>query len=402
MTLIINITRLCCRHTPGNDRMKPIAMRQFRNLALLLSGLFAAAIFYHGAAPLPASAQESEIMLVGVEKVRSVRLTQTVPIVGRLVSLRVGDIAARIAGPVESIEVEIGDRVKKGDVIAQIDPEVLKAELQLTQSQLDEAGAELKAWAAETQVAMTDLRRQERLRKSAAFSQAKFEDAQKQVAVAEARVERARANVAIKRSNLQRKQIDVEYTVVRAPYAGVVIRRYTEAGAYVDKGAPLVRLIDDRALEVEAAVPYKRVNGLPPGRKVEFELDDGSRHQAIVRAILPSENPQTRTRTVRLVPQFNEIRRPLAESQSVVVAVPISDDRRALSVHKDAILKRPSGDQVYVVKNSTAEARTVRLGVAIGSRFEVLSGLKDGESVVIRGNERLQPGAKVGIGKGSS
>ncbi|HDO52635.1 MAG TPA: efflux RND transporter periplasmic adaptor subunit, partial [Rhizobiales bacterium] len=291
MTLIINITRLCCRHTPGNDRMKPIAMRQFRNLALLLSGLFAAAIFYHGAAPLPASAQESEIMLVGVEKVRSVRLTQTVPIVGRLVSLRVGDIAARIAGPVESIEVEIGDRVKKGDVIAQIDPEVLKAELQLTQSQLDEAGAELKAWAAETQVAMTDLRRQERLRKSAAFSQAKFEDAQKQVAVAEARVERARANVAIKRSNLQRKQIDVEYTVVRAPYAGVVIRRYTEAGAYVDKGAPLVRLIDDRALEVEAAVPYKRVNGLPPGRKVEFELDDGSRHQAIVRAILPSENP---------------------------------------------------------------------------------------------------------------
>ncbi|HDO51821.1 MAG TPA: hypothetical protein ENH05_03690 [Rhizobiales bacterium] len=73
-----------------------------------------------------------------------------------------------------------------------------------------------------------------------------------------------------------------------------------------------------------------------------------------------------------------------------------------MSVHKDAILKRPSGDQVYVVKNSTAEARTVRLGVAIGSRFEVLSGLKDGESVVIRGNERLQPGAKVGIGKGSS
>ncbi len=377
-------------------------MRQFRKLAFPLLGLFASAIFHPGAAPLPASAQGSNIMLVGVEKVRSVRLTQTVPIVGRLVSLRVGDIAARVAGPVESIMVEIGDRVRKGDVIAVLDPEILLAELQLTQSQLAEAGAELKTWAAEKQVAATELRRQERLRKSAAFSQAKFEDAQKQVAVAEARVERARANVAIKRSILQRKQIDVEYAVVRAPYAGVVIRRYTEAGAYVVKGAPFVRLIDDRALEVEAAVPYKRVNGLPPGRKVEFELDDGSRHQATVRAILPSENPLTRTRTVRLVPQFNEIRRPLAESQSVVVAVPISDDRRVLTVHKDAILKRPSGDLVYVVKDSIAEARTVRLGVAIDSRVEVLSGLKEGESVVIRGNERLQPGAKVRVGKGSS
>lgn len=377
-------------------------MRQFRKLAFPLLGLFAAAVFHLGAAPPPASAQGSNIMLVGVEKVRSVRLTQTVPIVGRLVSLRVGDIAARVAGPVESIMVEIGDRVRKGDVIAILDPEILLAELQLTQSQLAEAGAELKIWAAEKQVAATELRRQERLRKSAAFSQAKFEDAQKQIAVAEARVERARANVAIKRSILQRKQIDVEYAVVRAPYAGVVIRRYTEAGAYVVKGAPLVRLIDDRALEVEAAVPYKRVNGLPPGRQVEFELDDGSRHRATVRAILPSENPQTRTRTVRLVPQFNEIRRPLAESQSVVVAVPISDDRRVLTVHKDAILKRPSGDLVYVVKDSIAEARTVRLGVAIDSRVEVLSGLKEGESVVIRGNERLQPGAKVRVGKGSS
>lgn len=377
-------------------------MRQFRKLAFPLLGLFAAAVFHLGAAPPPASAQGSNIMLVGVEKVRSVRLTQTVPIVGRLVSLRVGDIAARVAGPVESIMVEIGDRVRKGDVIAILDPEILLAELQLTQSQLAEAGAELKIWAAEKQVAATELRRQERLRKSAAFSQAKFEDAQKQIAVAEARVERARANVAIKRSILQRKQIDVEYAVVRAPYAGVVIRRYTEAGAYVVKGAPLVRLIDDRALEVEAAVPYKRVNGLPPGRKVEFELDDGSRHRATVRAILPSENPLTRTRTVRLVPQFNEIRRPLAESQSVVVAVPISDDRRVLTVHKDAILKRPSGDLVYVVKDSIAEARTVRLGVAIDSRVEVLSGLKEGESVVIRGNERLQHGVKVRVGKGSS
>ncbi len=380
----------------------PSHMKNIRHLAFVLVGLFSAVHVIWLGVPGLAVAQELEAMLVRVEKVRTEPFTQTVPIVGRLVSLRMGDIAARISAPVESIHVEVGDRVTKGQVMVVLDGEILKAELNLTQSELDEAGAEMKTWAAELDVAKTELRRQKGLSTSVAFSQAKFEDAQKKVAVAEARVERARANVAIKRSNLQRKQIDVEYAAVRAPYAGVVMRRYTEAGAYVNKGDPLARLIGDRSLEVEAFIPYTRLNGLSAGRKVDFKLDDGSRHKATVRAILPSENPRTRTRIVRLVPEFGKTKRPLAESQSVVVYVPISEDRSVVTVHKDAVLKQPKGDIVYVVNKDSAQIRPVVLGDALGNRFEVLSGLKQGEVVVIRGNERLQPGAKVRVEKGSS
>lgn len=385
-----------------NEHMKPIEMRPSGKFAVLLFGMLAAAIFYCAATPSPALAQGPGAMLVGVEKVHSVPMTQTVPIVGRLVSLRMGDISARIAGPVESVEVEVGDRVSKGQVIARLDAEILHAELQLAQSALDEAGAEMKTWAAEAQVAMTELKRQEKLRRSTAFSQARFEDAQKRTGVAHARVERARANIGIKRATVHRKQIDVDYAVLRAPYAGVVIRRYTEAGAYAVKGAPIVRMMDERAFEVEAAVPYKRLGGLPIGREVAFKLDDGTTHSAIVRAILPSENPLTRTRTVRFVPRFANTRRLLADSQSVVVAVPVGDERRVLTVHKDAILKRPSGDMVIVVVNGTAQPRPIRVGEAVGGRFEIVSGLKQGEIVVIRGNERLQSGMKLRIDKGSS
>lgn len=341
-------------------------------------------------------------MLVRVEKIRRQAMTQTVPVIGRLVSLRMGNIAARIAGPVEHIAVEVGDHIKKGQMIAVLDAETLMAELQMTNSELDEARAELLMWRAETDVAMTELKRQEGLRTSVAFSQAKFEDAQKRVAVADARVERARARVAIKRSVLQRKQIDVEYTTVRAPYAGVIIRRYTEAGAYVNRGDPIVRVVGDRALEVEANVPYARLVGLPIGRTVDIILDDGTRHKATVRSILPSENPQTRTRIVRFVPEFSGIKHPLAESQTVTIAVPVSDDRNALTVHKDAILKRPSGDMVFVVIDGTAQPRPITTGEAVGGRFEVVSGLKEGEQVVIRGNERVQPGMKVHVEKDSS
>lgn len=380
----------------------PAQLNKVRHLAIAVTGLCALAVITLASWPGPAAAQQPGATLVRVEKTRIEPFTQTVPIVGRLVSLRMGDIAARISAPVESMQVEVGDRVREGQIIALLDGETLKAELNLTQSELVEAGAELKTWVAELDVAKTELRRQEGLRTSTAFSQAKFEDAQKKVSVAEARVERARANVGIKQSNLKRKQIDAEYTSVRAPYAGVVMRRHTEAGAYVNRGDPVAQLIGDHALEVEAFIPNTRLNGLSVGRKIGFRLDDGSRHDATVRSILPSENPQTRTRIVRLVPDFGKIKRPLAESQSVVVLVPISDDRNVVTVHKDAVLKRPKGDVVFVVTKGEAQIRPVVLGEALGGRFEVLSGLKQGEVVVTRGNERLRPGAKVRVEKGSS
>lgn len=361
---------------------------------------FAGAVALALSQATPSFAQD--VQLVQVDKVKEEPLLQTAPVIGRLVSLRTGNIAARISGPVEQIMVEVGDRVKKGEVIAVLDAETLVAERRLAQSELKEAQSELLTWAAEAELVRTDLKRQKGLSKSVAFSQAKFEDAQKRVAVADARVKRAEANIQIKRASLVLKTIDVNYAGIRAPYDGVVVQRHTEAGSYVNKGDALVRLVGDRLLEVEADVPYRRLEGLPVGRVVDVTLDDGSRHKAEVRSILPSENPLTRTRTVRFKPRFFKTAQPLAESQSVTVAVPIGVERRVLTVHKDAILKRPAGDVVFVVSGGKAVQRVVKLGAEVGSSIEVLSGLKVGEQVVVRGNERLTPGADVRVGKGST
>lgn len=351
---------------------------------------------------LASSVAAQEPSLVRVEAVRFEPLTQTVPVIGRLVSLRSGNIAARIGGPVKQIFVKVGSRVTQDQVIAHLDDETLKADKDLAASELAEARADHATWAAEVELARTELKRQRRLRRSAAFSQAKFEDAEKKVAVAVSKVKRAEAKIAIKEAALERKILDMEYAVVRAPYDGVVVRRFTEMGAFVDKGEALVKLIGDRSLEIEADVPYRRIAGLAVGRDVGVTLDDGTRHRARVRAMLPSENPLTRTRVVRLEPNFAKTTRPLAESQSVTIEVPIGSERRVLTVHKDAILKRQGIDLVYVVENDIAEPRAVTLGESVGGRIEVLKGLTDGELVVVRGNERLRPGGRVRIEKGST
>jgi len=351
-------------------------------------------------APLPGLAQQPS--LVRVEEARYEPVTQTIPVIGRLISLQSGDIAARVAGPVENIMVRVGDRVTKGQVVAVLDAETLKADRNLAQSELAEAEAEHMTWVAEVDVARTEFKRQQGLRKSTAFSQARFDDTQKRLVVAEARVKRAEANVEIKKAALERKVLDVEYAAVRAPFDGVVSRRYTDEGAFVDRGDQVIRVIGDRNLEIEAEVPSQRLRGLEVGRTVQVQLDDDTKHQATVRAVLPAENPLTRTRTVRFEPKFEPTSQRLAHSQSVQIAVPLGGDRKVLTVHKDAILKRQGSDLVFVVSGDIAQPRPIRLGESVGSRIEVLGGLKAGDQVVVRGNERLQPGAKVRVEKGAT
>lgn len=341
------------------------------------------------------SALAQEPMLVRVDPVRLEPLSQKVPIIGRLVARQAGEVAARIDGPVSSFLVEVGDRVARGDAIAALNSDILEARRELAVSNISLAQAQLETNRAEMALAKQELDRMERLRKSAAFSQARYDDKLQAVTIAQRRVRQAEALVARANAELRLSEIDLEYATVVAPYDGVVTRRLTETGAYVQVGDPLVYMIADLDLEIEADVPFDRLGGLQEGTIVSFTLDDDTRHEAVVRAVLPSENPLTRTRVVRLTPRFNGVRSRLANAQSVTVSVPAGAPREVLTVHKDAIIRQQGGTIVYVLDGETVALRPIEIGEGLGERVEVVSGLEDGEVVVTRGNERLRPGVPV-------
>ncbi len=351
-------------------------------------------------AAAPAVAQNQET-LVRVDEVRIEPLAEKVPVLGRLVATQAGEVAARINGPVEEFFVEVGDRVEPGQVIAALNPSLLQAKRDLAAARLEKAQAQLVTAAAELKLARQELERLERLRTSAAFNQARFDDVNQSVVISQARADEARADVSSARVDLEMEDINLSRARIRAPYGGVVTRRMTEAGAYVQSGAPIVMLVADQSLEIEADVPFQRLNGLMPGTEIGVVLDDGTAHRATVRALVPEENPLTRTRAVRFVPEIGETARPLAARQSVTVYVPVGQPRDVLSVHKDAVIKRGIRSLVYVVVGDTAEMRPVTLGEPTGTRFEVLDGLAEGDRVVVRGNERLRPGAKILVDEAS-
>lgn len=362
--------------------------------------LAAATLFLAGIVT-PAWAQALE-SLVRVDEVRLVLLDQSVPILGRIVAQRLGVVAAQIGGPVKAFKVEVGDRVEAGQVLAELDSAILKARRDIAAGGLAEARAQRGKALAEIELAKLGFKRMAGLRKSAAFSQARYDDSRQQVAIAQAGLRQADSAAASAQADLNLAEINLDDALIKAPYAGVVIERLTEAGAYVQGGDPMLRMIGDRDLELEVEVPFQNLAGLEPGIEVDVALDDGTRHTAVVRAILPSENPLTRTRTVRLVPNIGATRRSLAHNQSVTIEIPIGSERQVLTVHKDAVILRLDQNIVYVVVKGEAQVRPVVLGAAIGGRFEVIEGLAAGDKAVVRGNERLRPGAKLRIAGESS
>ena len=347
---------------------------------------------------LPATAQNSFATPVGVDEVRREPLSQTVPVIGRLVARQAGVVAARARGPVAEIRIDVGDKVDKGAIIAVLVADRLHWERQLRAAQVAEAEAALTTAKTETALKTQELKRMEGLRKSSAFTQARYDDALQEVAKARSAAAEVEASRAQARANLKLAEIDLRYAKIRAPFPGVVSMRHTEVGSYLNVGDPVITLIDDQRLEIEADVPAERISGLEAGAVVSFRIDGSSLLRATVRAVIPEENPMTRTRAVRFTPNFGGRRAKLATNQSVTLHLPVGTARTVMTVHKDAILNRADKTVVFVVAGEKAQMRPVRLGDAVGGRFEVLSGLDSGDLVVVRGNERLRPGQKIRFG----
>lgn len=369
----------------------------WRGLRGLAAAALASAALWLGAGT-PEGAAQQPPAVVSVDEVRVEAMAQTVPVIGRLVARQAGEVAARTAGPVASLHVAVGDRVATGDPIAALDTVRLRAERDRLAALVNEAQAQMERLTAQAALRRQELHRLEGLQESAAFSQSRFEDARQEVIIAESAIGTAEASRVSATAGLSLAQIDLSWATIVAPYPGVVTLIHTEVGAWLGVGERVVSMVNDLELEVEAEVPSSRIAALDAGAVVSLILDDGTRHTAVVRAVVPEENVLTRTRQVRFIPRFETLRKPLAVNQSATVVLPAGRGQDVLTVHKDAIVRNQGQAFVYVAEDGTAQIRPVQLGQAVGGRFEVLDGLGPGEAVVVRGNERLRPGQPIAVG----
>ena len=357
--------------------------------------LLGAALLFLAVVAGAAATAQGRPSAVGVAEVTERQMAETVPVFAEVVTARDGTIAARVGGLVSEVHVLEGSQVVEGELLTSLDTELTTIELRQAEARLAEARAGVETALAREARLADALERIERLRDTASFSQGRFEEAQGEVFTARGQISEAEARVRTAEAAIAEVRYRLDQALIRAPFPGTVLEVETNPGEFITSGAPIVRLLDTRALEVEASVPSSYVSTLEPGATVRGTTERGEPMELVVRALLPLEDIATRTRPVRFTAADPETLRGAAVGQSVTVEVPAGPARNTLAVPKDALVQAQGGWTVFVAAEGVAEPRQVQIGAAMGEYFEVLSGLSVGDQVVVRGNERLRPGQAI-------
>ena len=335
--------------------------------------------------------------LVEVDKVIEQSINQSVPIIGSILPKRESNLMSSVAGRVDKVLVEEGDSVNKGKVLAFIDIKNYEWLYEISSSNLLKAKYNYEKTKTETIINDLDLKRMEALKSTSAFNASIFDKLENTKLILKSKEEIALAELNIENNKNKIAKLNYEKSIIKAPFTGVIEQRMIEVGEVVAVGTPMLNLVDKSDLEVFAEVPSFRIYGLKKGSPIKIRTTDNINIEGTIRAIGAKENPTTRTVKIYLDFKQDSLPRKLLVGENINLLIPIDFGRKAVTVHKDAILKREGMSLVYLVKGNKVEVKTLKLGEAVGNRFIVIKGLSNKDNVVIKGNERLRPGQEVNI-----
>ena len=291
-------------------------------------------------------------------------------------------LSFRIGGKIASRHVDVGDRVKAGQPLAELDAADVALQLEGARAQLASAEADLE-------LANAELERHHTLFERQLVSKSLYDTRVSQQHAAAARVRQARAQAAVSGNQ-------ATYAVLRAPVDGVVSQRLVEAGQVVQAGQPVFVVAQDGEREVAIAVPEQRAADFLPGRALAIELwsEPGVRVPATLREIAPAADPQARTYAARVAFDAGASRGELGQSARVYA---LDEGHATLSVPLSALHAKDGEPALWIVDPATSEVHLtpVLVGPYGETTVPVVSGLKRDDWIVAAGVHLLLEGQKI-------
>lgn len=388
-------------------------------LALVLVALIAAG-FWKGFVPRQARervlAAETKAD-VAAEPVVNVRVAERAGAVsslllpGNIQPIAEAPVMARATGYVRKRNADIGDRVAAGQVLAEIEAPELKQQVaqaravaEQMSSAVEQAQAALQQGRSNAGLARVTAERWNNLftrgvvsRQERDTYQAQFDSQQANVQALEKAVSAGRANLAATQANVARLEQLLDYQTVRAPFAGVITVRNVDAGALVNEGSTMLfRIAQTDRLRTYVNVPQASAAQVRPGQRADLAIADrpGRTFTGVVKRSSGALDPATRTLLVEIdVPNPGGALLPGMYAQ-VDLSLPRLEP--PLVIPGDTLLVRPDGPQVAVVSaDGTVHFRRIGLGRDFGDRVEVLSGIAEGDRLVVNPNDVVREGTHV-------
>jgi len=306
--------------------------------------------------------------------------------VGRLESRHSPTIAAEVDARVLAVLADIGDRVRAGDSLVELDTTTFELERRA-------AAAEIKSLEAKIVNERRRVHRYQNLRKDNLLAEEQLDDSQAQLSVYEASLEAAKAKLDLAEDRLSKASI-------RAPVNGVVEHRFVAVGDFVKIGAPVFLLTDDHALRALLPLPETLAYQLEVGQTVTLESPTapGLVHSARIADLKPMIGRGSRAITATVDLENPGGWRPEA---TVIGRVVVGRRSNAILVPENAIVRRPVGEVVYVIDHKLARQQSVTLGEWIEGWVEIREGLDGTETIALEGAAFLSDGAAVRVAEAS-
>ena len=386
-----------------------------RTVLLGLCGLAGAALLAgcKSSAPPPAT-----IPTVPVATVGKATLANDLTLTAEFLPYQDVDVMAKVAGYVKTISVDIGDHVQQGQVLAvleapEIQSDVARAKAGVAAAEANIVTAQAAVQRAQATAGMTKLsfqRLQEVATKDKGLvprqdidvAQSRQMEAEAQLASAESSVQAARDAKAGADQELIRAQTMLGYATIRAPFTGVVTKRYASTGSMIQAGIasqtqamPVVKLAQNNLLRLILPVPVNDVAGVKNGQTVDVNISSlGRTLQGTVTRSADSVQMATRTMDTEVdVPNRDGS---LVPGMYAEVHLHLAARPNVLSVPLDAVDGLgTSVQQAYVVRDGIVHLVAVKTGLQTPNRLEILSGLQDGDKVIVGRHTGLSDGERV-------
>ena len=287
---------------------------------------------------------------------------------GVVEAVRQASMSAQTSGRVIAVEVDVNDHVQSGDVL-------LRLTAVEQQAGVNTARAQLSAAQAAANEAEQNYKRYADLAPRQYVSRA-------QVDQARAARDTAVANVAAARAQLAQAGQQADYTVLRAPYAGVVSHRDVEPGEAVSPGQALMTVYAPGELRIEVQVPQSVADAIRGVGRARVELADGRHVDAAQVIVFPAADPSTHSVAVRI--GLSDLSPAPAPGTTARIVFPVSGDGASPSIVHipfSALVQRGEVNGVYVLADGGLSLRQLRLGRSSGDMLEVLAGLKPDEVI---------------------
>jgi len=385
-----------------------VPVRASRRRKWLWLGGFAVAALagatWYSSQPHPITVQATSVV-VSYPSQQHVVLNAT----GYVVAQRKAAIASKATGRLEWLGVAEGSRVKAGEVIARLDNRDVVAQAQSAEAGVGAARAALLQAQAEDWDAATQLKRNQDLVAKGFVSQASLDSAKMRADRAVAGIASAQAGIAVAEANARNAQVAVDYTLIRAPFDGVIVAKAANVGDLVtpfssaaDSKGAVVSMVDMSTLEVEADVSEASLAKVRVGQPCEITLDalPDVRFLGRISRMVPTVDRAKATVMTKV--RFDAIDPRILPDMSAKVSflaqeVTAAQQKPLLAVHPDALAPRDAGTVLFAIRDGeVAEVPVVR-GIKLGDLVAITGGVQAGEKVVLRPAADLRPRALVKI-----